>query len=202
MPQKALQLLSLRLRTIFLVFSVRSVWWFIFFSGPFSQVSVQGVVSCSALCTCCSFLPLVWHVYLRCQKPVAWATFALTEILPGKNVHSIATGADRVHVAVFPHSLHPRWVDLLHPCELSRRTSFVADIISCLLIQNCFEDIMLACYHSSGFRIKAVSSGQVLIFLPMPHPPWCSALSEGSGEWLLRFLRHPCLFTFEVHLLC
>ena len=36
--------------------------------------------------------------------------FALTEILPGKNVHSIATGADRVHVVVFPHSLHPRLV--------------------------------------------------------------------------------------------
>ena len=200
---QALQLLSLHLRAIFLVFSVRSVWWFIFFFWSFQSSSRPGC----GLLFCAMHLPFLSAFGLACVSQMSETSglghlFALTEILPGKNVHSIATGADRVHVAVFPRSLHPRWVDLLHPCELSRRSSFVADIISCLLIQNFSEDIMLACYHSSGFRIKAVSSGQVLIFLPMPHPPWCSALSEGSGEWLLRFLRHPCLFTFEVHLLC
>ena len=70
---QALQLLSLHLHVRFLVFSVKSAAGSIF-SGLFSQAPVQGVVCCSALCTCCSFLPLVWHVYLRCQKQVVWAT--------------------------------------------------------------------------------------------------------------------------------
>ena len=113
---QALQLLSLHLHAMFLVFSVRSAWWFIFFwSCQSSSRPGCGLLFCTVQ------LLFLSAFGLACVSEMSETSglghlFALTEILPGKNVHSIASGADRVHVALSfrTHCIHDWLISCIH----------------------------------------------------------------------------------------